>query len=336
MKIFSLLSILVLASCTSKSQTTSDIDDIEEYLRNPPSESHKDTILLYQRPVGLLQETTYELDTIIRVAPFTYADKPCLLIAKLRDSKIYEYDLIYTKNLTMVRPVHAFMKALEFSSGLGAQFSSRDYSSRNEFLEIAINLESRYGKPEISTDTSLLWLKRGVSLRSLNYFTTTIISFFSPGGTFDSIHDWEFCAIFQDTTLVKIQLETSKNELLRVVECSDTNMSSDRRTCVAHLKVWGINGSAIFDFDEKNHLTRYAWQGQSTGSKTMIYTFEIISQFIKSSVSNSHPKENTIKDHTMFLHTWSNEDESVYAYYLVPNQRLQIGRAPSEFMKYFK
>ena len=344
MKLFALCLAVFLQSCSvhQKQEQFIGSSEIDSILSN--SGMFRDTIFLYREPIGLPNEKKeYEFDTIIRVAPFTYADKPSLLLLKIRDKKIYEYDIVYTKYVSLIRPLYTLLPTPPDSANpndVDHEFAARGYSTATEFNDLTHFMNIEYGEPEQKTDTSYIWESKGISIRKLNNGTTTIISHFSPSGMFDSRHDWEFCSIVSDTFLVSLQRGVPKEQLAKTLPCKDTNIGSEissfRNSCVVRMKAWGIDGELTIDYNHQDLLSEFVWQGRSTGSKTMIYTFEGISIMIDDLAVKTHPTKSQRRENDMLLYTWSDEKESIYAYYIIPSQRIQIGKASKEFMNYFK
>ena len=328
--------------CTAKTESASLYKiNFDELLRANPNKHKIDSIGLYKEPIGLLQESNvYEFDTVIRVAPYKFASKNSLMVAKLRNGQIYEYMFVYTKNIAMIQSVHGLFQAddsLDIED-TDFQFATRGYSNKAEYSELEDSLIQVYGPPEYKTDTSSLWHTKGVMIRNCNYHTTTIISFFHSNESVDVKHDWQFCGVPLDTNFFNINIGDSKTVVDRIVVSKDTTFAgspSNRKSCVGKYKLWGLNGDLVLDYDNNDKLIRYVWQGESTGHETMIFVYGVISMFISDYVAISHPNKKEKEGSRLFT-SWSNDTSSLYSLYYLPNKRIMVGRCSNDFIKTFQ
>lgn len=318
---------------------------LTEFLKTQPSNQIVlDTIICSRKPYFLdVDNSNSQYDTIIRLAPYSFVGKQCILLMKMHNNLIEEYDLVYNEYLKWISPmgkIETKTLIMEQPKSYIREFVGRGRSDHSEFLFIADSLKTYLGKPSFSIfkgDSLMLWEGNGVALRELNSYTSTIVSFFSVNKTFDASHDWQFTMPLEDTFALSFSRGMAKPILNKLLPLKDTNISNmispSLKYHTAAGRPWGIPGIFLAAFDTTDNLEHYGWMLQSTGQRWMYDVFLDVASILAMTYRQRYPYFHREEDDDIVQFLWGDKRECIFAWYHKGSRNIEIGRASNEYMK---
>ena len=311
----------------------------------PKSAESRELSGLFHDLIGFDQVKDFSgFDTIICIGPVMFEGKPSMVIARVHNDTIYQYDRVFTNYVLMINRNRQLItdKIKEShpdpTDDYWVKFVDRKYSSFAEFTELKNHLVAKYLLPDSSIgDTTLIWKKYGVSLLARNSYSTSIVSQYDIVKGYDSRHEWQFCALIPDTSLLNIPIGSTKNNLAHYLKpdnfaTPDTVIMDSLIYYQSH-KGWGVPGRLKFVF-HNDVLFRYEWQAQTTGHETMSGIFLIVTDQLdlhlkKKGYVPSRKNDNNEK----LYYGWIKDDNIFYAHYYHNLRRLIIGYAPRTYVE---
>jgi hypothetical protein len=287
-------------------------------------------------------------DTVVRIGPFYFMSQPTVLLAKFKDGKIFEYDVILTKYDYFIRPMLSLLTDKTASrhpnpeDHFWTKFAGRGYGSESEFLSILERFHSIYGDGvQIESNSSakgMIWKEKGIALLEYNSYTTIMISIFKPGSKFSEVNNWSFCAVTKDEILDKLPLYTTRTALVKQFQLRDTvleGVGSSKQNAQPYIetKVCGIPAAILLQWDSHSNLMSYNCRLRSTGAKTMLGTFRMITNLIDTEYKTSYSIRTDSVSEESLRTRWSNGKETILATYYFAENRFSIGKIPTGYLK---
>jgi hypothetical protein len=352
----SILIVLLLGSCKPDPGGTTNFPlglSVDQLIHEPPfTYDFVDTAYVYDS-LAIRSEKWWKQkrDTILRFAPVTFLSKQGILLAKIKDNKVYRYDFIldfYAKwkypfiRLTGQEPRDKYPA----NDPIWKNLIEREYSNRIEFKFLANELRRLNGEPSqlyCGVDSAISWEEKGITLRLHNSRHTTVVSFYKPDAKqYLDYRDWQFTSLSPDTLLMSFPLGMKKSDVRRRIAFIDTLWEAADTTetfGIVPMMSWGIPGEATFVFDSEENLKRIIWESFGSGNRFFEGAFIFTGIELNERIKRSFPDhDQVILGHGKFLRWRKAAPDSFDAIDMVyyDPKRFMFCRASEVFLKDFE
>lgn len=331
--------LILSSSLCCNSQNDSNLTT--EFIKSLPQEvKFIDTVVCFKKDPQLFAEYNhifYGTDTILRYGPYYFGKIAAILLANVSTGKVRDYSLVFTDYSLSPRPISLVPEQeLTNQSSNYTGVWGRGYSSNEEFEFILDSLKRTLGTPTFHSDSSIEWSNNGVYLKGYNSNTTLILTYGRPNQKPSRVYDWQFCAITPDSTILNLVRGIDKESLnikMRDTIIARSSVADTVTFRYTPYTMFGLPGELSCMINRAGKIINYGWVPKSTGYPDYESVFLAISNILQKDAQRQYPKFSKFDDVTTKQFRWSNGEETIYAWYYISTQTINIGKASNEYME---